>query len=808
MHASFLNIPVALRSLRRAPGFAATAILALGLGIGLSVAVFTVADALFLRPLPVREQDRIVVLWGETRDRSFSHAPLSLTDAREFASRSRSLEGVAFATYEGAWPTPIVDGDQLSRFRRALVSGAFFEVLGVRPELGRTLRPADDVVGAAPVTVLSHAAWQHRFGGDRSILGRRLQLHDLGITYTVVGVMPQGLDYPHGVEFWLPVVSTTTRAGWTSTYVDVDVLGRLRPGATPLTARDELSSYFGGAARSYLHEMHGVVHTLPQVMFGDLTPAIVVFGAAAGLLLLISCINVANLLLVRGIARRREMAVRSALGARRARIIGQLLTENALLGIAGGALGVAIAWVAVRSFVAFAPASTPRLDGVQANGTALAAALGITIASVLLFGLAPAMASARADLQALLRSGNRQSAARGPRLARESLVVGQVALGVLVLAAAGVIARSLVKLERVDLSFEPSHLLIGELALRQDQYNSAAKQLAVLDKVLDRLQATPGVRAISPVVAVPFSGTGGWDGRMGPEGETAEQAASFPAVNLEVVTPAYFSTFGIPILTGRGFTDSDRVGAPPVVVVSQSTARHFWPGEDPIGKRVVMGPASKVRFTVVGVVADTRYRDLRDARAGVYFPLKQSFFPFAPTTLAIRTIGAPEALVPTVRRVIAESAPGVALANAEPFASYLAGPLAQPRLNAFLLLLFAGAAVALSAVGLFGVMATMVRQRTHEFGVRMALGATAHDLRRMVMRRGMVLASLGTVLGLAGAMLASQLLTSMLYEVSPTDSATLAAVAALLLVVAAVATLVPARASTRIDPAIALRSDG
>lgn len=702
----------------------------------------------------------------------------------------------------GAGPKPIRDGDQISRLRRALVSGEFFDVLGARPTLGRALRATDDVSGAAPVLVLSYGAWQRRFGGDSHVLGRQVLTYDDGVAYTIVGVMPQGLDYPRGTDFWASVVPSTTPK-------DLYVIGRVAPGATATNARDELTAFFGRAEASpWQRDLRGVVHTLPRIVLGDVRPALIVFAAAAGLLLLITCINVANLLLVRGLARVREVAVRSALGAGRGRVIGQLLTENALLAVAGGALGLVVAAGAVRLFVAFAPAGIPRLDEIQLNSAALAGAVGTTGIAMLIFALAPAVITSRVELQQVLRSDTRQSASRRSRLATEALVAGQVALALLVLSAAGLIARSLIKLERAELSFEASRLLIGDLALRYDQYDDPKKQLALLERLLPQLQAIPGVRAVSPIVAVPFSGTGGWDGKLAAEGQSTEETAANPMLNMEVVTPDYFATFGITVRRGRTFTDADREGAPPVVVVSQAAALHYWGTDDPIGERLRMGDNLELTLTVVGVVPDTRYRDLRDARASVYFPLRQSFFPFTPTHLAIRTSGPPAELVPTIRRVIGETEPDVALASAAPFGSFLEGPLAQPRLNALLLAVFAGAAVALAAVGLFGVMATMVRQRTRELGVRMALGATARDLRRMVMRRGLAIATAGMVVGLFGALLANRLLVAMLYEVSPTDGVTLGVVVALLLSVAALASIIPAWSSSGIDPVLALRADG
>jgi putative ABC transport system permease protein len=798
------NIRVGVRSLRRTPGFALVAVLILAVGIGLSTAVFTVADAVLLRRLPVHDQDRLVVLWGVARDHAFDY-PLSLDDGREFARQTRTLQQAALFLYNGSVPLPIRDGDRVTRLRRALVSGAFFDVLGTHAALGRGLNPADDVRGAAPVLVLSYAVWQQRFHADPHVLGRRIVMFGDSTAYTIVGVMPQGLDYPKGTDYWAPVVPSMSAAALSR--MAFYVIGSLSPGATSAGAANELTAFFGRAeAASGLRQLRGVASRWPRLVIGDFRPALIACAAAAGLLLVMTCINIATLLLVRGFARVREIAVRSALGASRRRIVAQLLTEAALLAAAGGSLGVVVAAGAVRSFVALAPAGVPRLDEIHLNGTALTGALAMTALAVMLFAFAPAMLASGIQWQRALRADTRHSANRRSRLATEALVAGQLALALLVLAAAGVIVRSLIRLERADLALEPSHLLIGELALRSDLYADADRQRGLLERLVPRLEAIAGVRAVSPVVTVPFSG-GGWDGKPAAEGQSADDAADNPMLDMEVVTPDYFAALGMSVLRGRGFTDQDREGAPAAVVVSQAAAQHYWPGRDPIGKRLMFGPNLDQPITVVGVVPDTRYRDLRDARPSIYFPLRQSIFPFAPTMLAIRTVGPPAALAATIRRVIGETEPGVALASVAPFETFLAGPLAQPRLNALLLAVFAAAAVALAAIGLFGVMATMVRQRTLELGIRLALGAAPRDLWRMVMRRGLAIGTAGMVLGLLGAILANRLLVALLYGVAATDGVTLAAAAAFLLGVAALASAIPARTSTRVDPVLALRAD-
>jgi putative ABC transport system permease protein len=803
-------VRVSVRSLFRAPGFAVTSILTLALGIGLSTAVFTVADALLLRKLPVRDQDRLITLWGEKRDGSVKNWPLDLAGTREFTSRARSLRDVAYYAYEGSWPVTIRKGDNLTRMRRALVSGNYFDMLGTRAALGRALQPTDNVVGAAPVVVISYATWHRRFGDDPRVIGSSLTLEDFGVTSTIVGVMPEGMEYPTGTDFWAPFVPSRLKSeSDTAAYTALDLVGRLAPNATPTQAQNELTAYFTRAdASPWSRDLRGAAHSLSSVILGDLRPAVLVFAAAAGLLLLITCIDVANLLLVRGLARVREIAVRGALGAARSQIVSQLVLENALLAAAGGAIGIVVAAIAVKAFLAFAPADVPLLNTVHLNTTALAGAFFITTLAMLLFGLAPALATSRADLQEVLRSGTRQSIGRRAGLVREALVAAQIALAVLVLAAAGLVGRSLMRLQRADLAFDSSHLLVAELALRYDKYDNVEKQLTMLRALLAQLRAAPGVQAVSPVVAMPFSGTGGWTGRAGIAGQSPEEAVKNPMFNMDVVTPDYFETFGLRILRGRGFTEADRKGAEQVVVISETTARQYWPNQDPIGKRLFIGGELDQPFTVVGLVPDTRYRDLREAHASVYYALAQSVFPFAPTTLAIRSTGSPAALVPTIRRVIDEAAPGVALASAAPFAAYMERPLAQPRLNAFLIAVFAVAALGLAAIGLFGVTATMVRQRTRELGIRMALGATSRDIQAMVAGRGLMIAGVGVVAGISGALAANRLLSSLLYDVTPTDPTTLAGVALLLMVITTVAASIPARWSAHIEPAIALRFDG
>ena len=802
------DVRVGLRSLRHSPLFAITAILTLAMGIGIATAVFMVAEAVLLEPLPVRDQNRVVVLWGGATGGRFDNFPLVLSDAREFAARSRSLERVEFFAFGGATHVPVRDANSVIRIRRALVSGGYFQLLGTQPVLGRALLPEDDVRGAAPVVVLSFGAWKRFFSGDSGVVGRRLVMHETGVAHSIVGVMPLGLDYPRGTDFWAPVIPNSPLNGG-SVYAELHVIGRLRPGASATEARDELTTFFTRpGANRWQRDMRGVVHSLPNVIIGDVKPAVLAFAAAAGLLLLITCCNVANLILVRGLARVREIAVRSALGAGRGRIVRQLITESALLAVSGGAIGTALSAFAVRAFVAFAPPGTARLDEIRFDTTAVGSAVAITAVVTLLFSLAPALIASRIELHDALRSGSRQSgASRRFRLGTEALVVGQIALALLVLSAAGLITRSLLKLDRVDLALDPSRLAVVELALPYGGFGDTRKRLALLDRLLPRLEAIPGVHAVSPVLTAPFATVGGIFGQLAAEDQTTDEASKNPTLVMEVVTPNYFTTLGIRVLRGRAFTDDDREGSQPVAVLSASAARHYWPGADPIGKRLTWGPSDDAMVTVVGIVPETRYRDLRHPRLSIYFPLRQTSFPVAPMTLVVRSTLRSTDVIPAIRRTVGEVDPGVAVASAAAFETFLEVPRAQPRLNALLLAAFAITAVGLAAVGLFGVMTTMVRQRTREFGIRMALGATATRVGRLVLRRGVALGILGTSLGLLAALGANRLLVAMLFDVSPTDELTLGFVTFALLGVASLASLIPAWSSTRIESIVALREE-
>ena len=618
--------------------------------------------------------------------------------------------------------------------------------------------------------------------------------------------MPPGLEYPRGSEAWTPLTAYSIANGSLEMASnELDILGRLALDATPDQARAELTTFFSRLpAGGWRSEARGVVTGFREMVLGDVRPAMRIVLLAAAMLLLIACVNVGNLLLIRSIDRTRELVVRSALGASRWRIVRHQLGETARLAIAAGIAGTIVAALAVKLFVAFAPRGLPRLDTIAINGYALAVAIGVTILSLVISGLAPAVLASRVNAGDALRSGTKQSMSKRLRLVGEALVTAQVALAVVALSAAALVTRSFINLQRTDLKFDAEQLVATELAIPVDRIADKARYLDLFNRLEVRLTSMPGVRSVTPVLSVPFIGAGGGiDGRLALPGQGAEERRRNPIVNMEVIAPNYFATIGTPVLQGRAFTDADRDGAPGVVIVSASTARALWPGQDAVGKRVQLG---KTEVTVAGVVPDTRYRDLRSDRPSVYFPLAQSVFPVTPTQLLVRMEGSTSA-ASLIRQAVNEVDPTVTVAKVATLEEHLEGPRAQPRLNSMVLGVFAVAALTLAAIGLFSVMSTMVRRRTREIGIRMALGATSRDVGTSLVVRGVLIATAGTLLGIIAARATGTLLAGLLYEIEATDLVTIGVVALLVLLTAVMASVVPARVGSRVVPVIALRAE-
>jgi putative ABC transport system permease protein len=800
---------LAWRGLWRAKGFSATAVLTLALGIAGTTVMFTLIQGVLLRPLPVRDQDRVIVAWKELRSSGYAHYPFGDKEIEEAGHASRLLESVAGVTSNGAFRWVVVENGVSDYARGSLVTGGFFEVLGVQPILGRAFTRADDKAGTEDVLVISHGLWQRRYGGSRDVIGRRVTLNER--PFTIVGVMPPDVDYPAGTDVWRTTRSVPTGGPFgDAAQREVDLIARLRPGVTVSQAASELTTLtrqYEAATPGVARGLIPVVHALEEVVVGSVRPALVVLLAAVALVLLIASANVANLLLMRGEARRTELAVRQALGAARARVVRQLMLESLVLTLAAAGIGLVLTWWSLDALLALVPDGLPRLESVRVDSIVVLFTVAVALATSMLAGVLPALWSVRADLVSQLRDGGRGSSGPAVRRGRRALVVAQVALAVTIVAGAGVVTRSLLRLQSVDIGITADRLVFVELALPYTKYVDSRRQAQFLDEIVARLEAAPPIAAATAVNVRPFSGDSGWDvPRFTAEGQSAERAAINPSMNLESVYHNYFKTFDVPIVRGRPFTAADRAGTLDVAIVSEDIAERTWPGQDPIGKRIKMGgPDSKYRWlTIVGVAALTRYRELARPRATLYLPAPQ--FLTTAQLLVLRTTASLDLTASIARDGVRAVDESVQVMRVVPFEDMLAGPLARPRFNAFLLIVFGVTALLLAAIGLAGVMATYVRQRDREIALRAALGATPARVRAFVLGEAVSLAGLGAVIGLAGAAAGTRLVRGMLFEIDPLDPLTLTGAALALIVVAALAAYGPARRATHLDPAQMLRN--
>jgi len=796
------SIRIALRGLGRTPGFLASAVLILGLGIGTAVAVFTVFRAVLVQRLPVADPDRVVVIstYREKVDVEFG---LVKTDLKAVKREARTMRDVAGYAHWGTSEGPLVDGDRTLTLGRVVATGGFFEVLGARAAIGRLLRPEDDVPGAAPVLVLSYQNWQRWFGGDSSVVGHHLYEPYSQREYTVVGVAPAGLDFPNGAGYWLPWSEFDT--------FDVIAIARLAPGASPRAAADEFASIIKRTPQKWrtgsMNITGAKVVPFTQAMLGDVRPVLIALGAAVALLLAIACVNVGGLLLLRASTRARELAIRRALGATYSDVARQLLLESGLIAVGGGVVGFLSAGILVQLLVAAAPARLPRLDVIRLSGTPVWMAIGVTVAAVLLFGVVPSLIAARTDVASALRfdsRSGRDSASR--RRFRHVLVAAQTTLALVMLSGAALLARSLGRLESIDLGYIPDHLTQLATSWPSKKYDSVAKYYPLGEEILRRWRSIPGVVSVTPALIPPLIGDNVFLGRFDKEGQSASDRTSNPFLPEMSGDRDYFRTFGTRLLSGRAFTDADREDGAQVAIVSETVARRMWPGENPIGKRIryLMLDSTSWR-TVIGVAEDAHIRTLRTSSPIVYVPWRQmGFWQF---NFAIRTRGNIGTVLPALRRELAPIDPLLKLWYVHPTDELLAGPLTQPRISAYLMSVFGIAALLLAAIGLYGLMASLVRERTREIGVRMALGATPERLRREVLAQALKVTGAGALVGIVAALATSKLLTAMLFELSPTDPLALAASCGVLLVVIVIAAYGPARRATKIDPSIALRAD-
>jgi predicted permease len=811
------DLRLAWRGLRQAKAFTGAAVFTLAAGIAGTTVMFALIQGVLLRPLPVREPDRLIVAWTRVRSTGATHWPFRASDIDVISRESRVLESVAGISYYDPSPFVAVENESATYISGAAVAGDFFRVIGVPPILGRVLNRADDVVGAENVLVITHGLWQRRYGGSREVIGRRMTVSER--PFTIVGVMPPDVECPRGVEAWMTVAasaSTVSNPAFREGILrDVDLIARLRPGATIEQARSELegltSRLEADAPPDSVRGLTPVVRSYEDAVVGDVRPALLVLFGSVGLVLLIASANVANLLLLRGEARRPELAVRASLGAGPGRLARQMLAESLVLALAAGVLGLAVTWWSLQALIAFVPDGLPRVDSIRLDAGVVLFTVLVASLTAALAGLVPALSVARADLAAHLRSGGRGATGNAVRLGRRALVVAQVALAVTVVAAAALLTRSLLRLQTVDMGLAKDRLVFVRLDLPKPKYADGARHLQFLKDVVARLEAVPGIAGATPVNTPPFAGTGGWDApEFTAEGQSADRAASNPSLNLESVHPNYFATLEVTLVRGRAFAETDRRGAPLVAIVSEDVAALTWPGEDPIGKRLKLGRSASTEDwrawrTVVGVARSTRYRELAAPRATLYLPAEQ--FMVAAEMLMVRT-SSPLALVAgEVRARVRAVDPGVQVTRVSPFRELLRGPLARPRFNAFLIGVFGIAALLLAAVGLYAVVAAYVRQRYTEIGVRVALGATAADVRGLVLGEGLRLAALGAVIGLAVAAAATRGLRALLFEVQPLDPTALLAAALLLVGASTLASYLPARRATRVDPIALLRTE-
>jgi predicted permease len=802
------------RVLLMSPGLSAVAVVALALGVGANTAIFSIVNATLLRPLGYEQPERLMMVWEMNAKRG-GEIPTSMLNFKDLRDNGQSFETVT-AFMDSSFN--LTGGAEPERVTGMRVSAPLFTMLGVKPLHGRVFLPGEDEPSVPRVLVLSHGLWQRSFGADPNLVGRTVSLDGEG--YTVAGVMPPGFKFPPQfsatiassqytmarAELWVPLTPDAIPAA--REVRALYMVGRLKPGADAARAEAELNV----VARRLQQDFPAVdadmgvrVTPLQQQVTGDIRTALLVLLVAVGCVLLIACANVANLLLAKATARRKEIAVRLALGASRARVVRQLLTESALLGLAGGALGLLLAAVCVSQLAAWSPPNLARLKDVSIDWRVLIFTLVVSLLTSLVFGLAPALQATKTDLAESLKEGGRGNSASGRQnRLRALLVISEVALALVLLISAGLMLKSFVRLQNVNPGFNAENLLTLELQLPATGYGEPAQQLAFQQRLVERVGAIPGVQRVATVDNLPFSGNE-TNNSITIEGRPIANPNERPRAFFRTVSPDYFMTMGVPIRGGRAFADSDVAEAPGAAILNEAAARQFWPGEDPLGKRFKKGrPESKNPWlTVVGVFGGVSHTSLEvGIQPEIYTPVQQS--PGPAVSLVARTASDPRGLTAAVRREVSALDAGLPVSNVRYMDEIISGSVAQPRLYTLLIGTFAGLALALAAIGTYGVMSYTVVQRTHELGVRLALGAQRHDIIRLIVWQGMTLALAAIVVGLAASFALTRLMESMLYGVSASDPATFVGIPLLLAFVTLVACYLPARRATKVNPLVAM----
>ncbi len=810
MTALFQDLRYGIRMLLKNPGFTLVAVLALTLGIGADTAIFSVVNAVLLRPLPYDESERLVFL--SERSQVLEGMSISYPNFLDWRQQNNAFESIGVyrrSSYN------LTGSGEPERLVAGQVSADLFTALRVRAAQGRVFNNDEDKPGATPVVVLSHGLWQRRLGGDPDIVGQALTFD--GRSFTVIGIMPPGFLFPSQAEVWTPVGQQAKDPGWESrgNHPGLYAMARLKPGVTVQRARDDMEIVAANLEKQYPDSNTGnrasITPALENVVRGIRT-ALIVLLSAVGFVLLIACANVANLLLARSTNRQKEMAIRIALGASRTRIVRQLLTESMLLSFAGGALGLMLAQAGVKVIIAISPDSIPRSREVGLDPLVLAFTIAVSILTGVIFGVAPALQASKPDLNETLKEAGRGSTGRRHVL-RSVLVVAEVALTMVLLIGAGLMIRSFYRLQRVDPGFVADNLLTFNVSLPPGKYAEEQQRTNFYQQLLQNLRVMPGVESVGMATGLPL-GNNGWQSGFWIEGRPEPPQGQRPLTEVAFVSPGYFDTMRMTLLSGRPFTEQDvKPPAPPnaqrqpftaptVTIIDEEFARRYWPDDHPVGQQISFWGG---KVTVVGVVRRVKMEGLStdSNRVQSYYPYIQN--PGGSMSMVLRTAGDPASLADAVRQQVLAIDPDQPIYGVQTMGQIWTDSIAPDRLYLMLLGTFAAVALVLAGVGIYGVMAYSVTQRTHEIGIRMALGARQGDVLGMVIRQGMKLVVAGLAIGLAGAWLATRAMASLLFGVSATDPMTFVVISIVLAGVALGACFVPARRATKVDPMIALR---
>jgi putative ABC transport system permease protein len=811
------DLKYGFRVLRKSPGFAVVAVVVLALGIGANTAIFSVVNAVLLRPLPYRDPSRLMQVWHVPPPKSFpgmttfSVSPANYLDWERQNHVFQSMAIYGFRSFN------ITGTDQPQALQASAVSQDFCSTLGVSPLLGRTFTADEEQPGHNHVVILGYALWKSSFGGNSQIVGSSITLD--GEPYNVVGVMPPKFKFPDWAQLWTPL-------GWTDQERAVRgnhnymVIGRLKSGASIQQAQAEMNTISARLQQQYPEDDAGwgaVLIPLHEQLVGDVRPALLILLGAVAFVLLIACANVANLVLAKTVTRRKELAIRAALGASRGRVLQQVLAETVLLALAGGVLGLLVAHFGVELIVAFLASHLPRAGGIRLDGWVLAFTLGVSILAGIIAGLAPAWRFTKNDFdvhEALKQASSRTETESGGTRTRAALVVSEVALSLMLLVGAGLMIRSLWALRSTDPGFDPHNVLTMALPTSAARYPNLERAMLYYDQVVRRVRTLPGVVSAGATDNLPLSG----DGSMQPvtvEGRPVLPMSEQPEVAVRLFTPGYMEAMRIPLRRGRFLNDADIAGRQPVAIISQAMAKQFWPHEDAIGKRLTLTFFPGITREVVGVVGDVKMDglDVSQPVSTLYVPLAQLTFPPAAQwhgfemSLVVRSASAPAGMTSAVINTIHQVDSAQPVMQVETMQDMVADSIAQQRFNMLLLAAFAGLALLLAAVGIYSVLSYSVRRRVREIGIRMALGAQIGDVLRMIVVEGMKPTLLGLAIGLAGALALGRVVAKLVYGVSPADPATFAAVSALLAAVALAASIIPAWRATRVEPVKTLREE-